>query len=69
MTETQRKRRSKNRLSNRRSTGFVSVEEVEQAKNIHENDQGWLNMTWTNEDSPMSRTYIVLGLTFYNIFR
>ncbi|XP_074035090.1 uncharacterized protein isoform X2 [Leptinotarsa decemlineata] len=30
-SETQRKRRSKNRLSNRRSTGFVSPELVEEA--------------------------------------
>ncbi|ENN83219.1 hypothetical protein HUJ04_013601 [Dendroctonus ponderosae] len=30
-SETQRKRRSKNRLSNRRSTGYVSPEMVEEA--------------------------------------
>ncbi|XP_066256154.1 uncharacterized protein [Euwallacea similis] len=30
-SETQRKRRSKNRLSNRRSTGFVHPEMVEEA--------------------------------------
>ncbi|XP_072400105.1 uncharacterized protein [Diabrotica undecimpunctata] len=30
-SETQRKRRSKNRLSNRRSTGFVSPDIVEEA--------------------------------------
>ncbi|XP_060519552.1 uncharacterized protein LOC132697859 isoform X2 [Cylas formicarius] len=30
-SETQRKRRSKNRLSNRRSTGYVSPELVEEA--------------------------------------
>lgn len=30
-SETQRKRRSKNRLSNRRSTGFVNQEMVEEA--------------------------------------
>lgn len=31
-SETERKRLSKNRLSNRRSTGFVTPEEVEMAK-------------------------------------
>ncbi|KAF7265997.1 hypothetical protein GWI33_020729 [Rhynchophorus ferrugineus] len=30
-SEAQRKRRSKNRLSNRRSTGFVSAEQIDEA--------------------------------------
>ncbi|XP_018566459.1 uncharacterized protein LOC108907317 [Anoplophora glabripennis] len=33
-SETQRKRRSKNRLSNRRSTGFVSSDTVEEASKL-----------------------------------
>ncbi|KAG5876564.1 hypothetical protein JTB14_037247 [Gonioctena quinquepunctata] len=37
-SETQRKRRSKNRLSNRRSTGFVSPEEVDEAGRMGTND-------------------------------
>ncbi|KAF2900060.1 hypothetical protein ILUMI_06129 [Ignelater luminosus] len=33
-SETQRKRNSKNRLSNRRSTGFVTPEEIEEAMSM-----------------------------------
>lgn len=35
-SETQRKRRSRNRLSNRRSTGYVTPEQIEEAKNMGE---------------------------------
>ncbi|CAH1113141.1 unnamed protein product [Psylliodes chrysocephalus] len=39
-SETQRKRRSKNRLSNRRSTGYVNAELVEEAFQMGPNGNG-----------------------------
>ncbi|KAJ8922132.1 hypothetical protein NQ315_004066 [Exocentrus adspersus] len=39
-SETERKRRSKNRLSNRRSTGFISSDMVEEASKLGPNGGG-----------------------------